>query len=246
MLPISAILANCPNLVSLDIKQPGVADFTSLPMRSWPKLTELMMFSRSGTIITCDHIHAIGKRFPSLKHLRLYPCRDMHAASVILDYYPWMNDLFFLKAGCEFAITYFQDEEPGSKGIGLRDICIHVGYPKGDPWRNVSYILLRQHRETLECIDMKVNACNEDEKIYGIGFPCLKKLCITNGKGWIPRNAPMLEELEITYNTPAAVSTVLDTVPPKLKKLKVHMDLSLPIGDNASFERYLHQLAQHS
>ncbi|KAJ8658013.1 hypothetical protein O0I10_006284 [Lichtheimia ornata] len=244
MLPITDILGNCPNLKSLEVNRPSATDISSLPMMTWPKLTTLIICSNVCDIITSDKLKAIGERFPSLKKLSLSPWQDMESTRVVLDYYPWMNSIDIVKSCGGFNIAYYQ-KEPRCKGNGVTHIDVQVYGMKEDAWKNAIYILL-QHHETLECMKFNVEAANGQEEVYNIEYPCLKRLSLAYSGSRIPRHAPMLEELEIRYLLTDEVCVVPDSASTKLTKLVVEMDLPMHAGANPPFERYLHQLAQHS
>lgn len=84
----------------------------------------------------------------------------------------------------------------------------------------------------------------DKDAVYDIEFPVLKRLRIDNAGWWIPRNAPMLEELDITASTIAIKADVLDTIPHNLQKLV--MRLLRRLNNKACIIRYLNDLAQQS
>ncbi|KAJ8657656.1 hypothetical protein O0I10_006722 [Lichtheimia ornata] len=247
VLPIGDILDNCPNLVSLDISlpfQPFPPNFSSLPTTTWPKLTTLC-FSNSEEAVTCEEVIAIGKRFPSLKTLYLCPCEDPQLTRVVLDYYPWMKSVIVENDDPNYGITYM-DEGPQGDDVGITDISLESNFWNRDPWRNAIPIL-RQHHKTLECINFDVDVPNEPEEIYNIEYDRLKNLCLLRSGWWIPRNAPMLEELKITSRTIRANPSVLDSVPPRLKRLELKLDHGSRLVDIKSpVSTYLNRFTQHS
>ncbi|KAJ8658002.1 hypothetical protein O0I10_006273 [Lichtheimia ornata] len=252
MVPMEEVLVNCPNLVSLEIAQPCATDIASLPMTTWPKITTLTiswtlddMFN--GGMIACEEIRAIGKRFPSLKKLQFRPCEDMECTRVVLEYYPWMNNLDFDECECGDGIDItFYGDGPGSKEVGITRFDMNPD--QFTPWESVMYIL-QHHQKTLEYINFDVEDDGEPVEIYNIEYARLKKLCLQSCGWWIPHNAPMLEELEISCFVLAAECTVRDTtpLPPNLNKLKLDLCTSFPLRpiDKTPFARYLHRYSQH-
>lgn len=244
MLPIADILHLCPNLVSLNVTQPSAPNFSSLPTATWPKLTTLC-FSNVEEAITCEQIVAIGKRFPSLKILSIYPCQDPQLTHVVLDYYPRMKSVKLDYDGPEDGITYM-DEGPQCEDVGITEFSLEVFCSKSHPWRNAISILT-QHQKTLECINFDTDADNEPEEIHDMKYVRLKKLCLGKSGWWIPRKAPMLEELTIASRTIRANPEVFDTIPPKLRRLELKVDHAPRLPDiKAAVSGYLHRFAQHS
>ncbi|KAJ8657565.1 hypothetical protein O0I10_006629 [Lichtheimia ornata] len=244
-LPIHDILHNCPNLVSLDISQQSVCNFNSLPTTSWPNITTLCLADAQETV-TSDTVIAISKHFPSLKTLSLQPCLDPQLTSVVLDHYPWMR-----------CVHHNDDEEPADSitylaegrqcdDVGITEFSVRLCLPFDNPWTNATPILTKQQR-TLECIDFDVKVGDEPEEIYNIEYDRLKKLCLIRSGWWIPRNAPMLEELEISSRTIRGNASVLDTIPPKLKRLALKLHYTRRIRQiTAAVSRYLHRFSYHS
>ncbi|KAJ8657999.1 hypothetical protein O0I10_006270 [Lichtheimia ornata] len=246
-LPIGDILVNCPNLVSLEITQPNAApDISSLPMTTWPKLTTFNMFLCGKNMITCDEIIAIGKRFPSLKRLQVSPCEDMESTRVVLDHYPWMNSLClitFVVGSC----MIFLDDGPRCEDVGITRLDLITYCRENGPWKRVIHIL-QQHQKTLESIDFDVATSNEPREIYSIEYARLKKLRLCKSGWWIPHNAPMLEELEISWSCSlGSESTMPDAIPlpPTLKKLELRLYPGNNDTEKAPLERCIHQYAHH-
>ncbi|CDH57670.1 predicted protein [Lichtheimia corymbifera JMRC:FSU:9682] len=243
VLPIADILTNCINLVYLDINQPFAAHINSLPMTTWPNITTLMLFSKTADLFTCGEIRAIGKRFPSLKKLQFSPCQDMEATRIVMDYYPWMTNLELYEFPAGFNII-FREDGPRCKEGAITSLEIDIHDMEEDRWESAIYIL-QQHHQRLEYLNFHVDSNAVDDRIYNIEYPCLKKLHLRNSGQWIPRNAPMLEELGITCFTYEEESTVPDAVSPRLKKLELDLHLS-PQGYNISqFTQYIHRYAHH-
>lgn len=243
MLPIEEILVNCPNLVYLDISQPFPADIRSLSMTTWPKITTLILFSNAGHMTTRDDIIPIAKRFPSLKKLQFFPCEDMEAMRVVMDYYPWMNNLEIYEFEVGFN-TVFSEDGPRRQERAITNLTIDMHAIEIDRWESALHVL-RQHQQTLEDISLEADVPSVNEEIYNIEYPCLKKLCIRNSGMWIPRNAPMLEEMKISCFTFGEESTVPDALPPKLKKLELDLDHGYHRVDKAPYAQYVHRYARH-
>lgn len=76
----------------------------------------------------------------------------------------------------------------------------------------------------------------------------MRELRLYNSGWWIPHNAPMLEELDITCDAHGAGSVVSDTtpLPPNLKKLVLNFHLALNRRNNALLKRYLDRYANHT
>ncbi|KAJ8658011.1 hypothetical protein O0I10_006282 [Lichtheimia ornata] len=217
---------------------------TSLPMTTWSKLTTLMI-SNAREMITRDEVNAIGKRFPSLTKLQLYPWQDPESTRMVFDCYPWMNSIDIVKISSAFNIAYYQ-HKPRRTGNGVTNIDIRVYSMKDDDWKYLIHIL-REHSLTLEWMYVYVVVVNVHEEVHNIKYPCLKHLILDHSGWWIPRNAPMLEDLEIQQLSYCLeVRVVPDTASPKLKRLQVHRDCPTHTGDTPPLERYLHQLAQHA
>lgn len=246
------IMQSCPNMVSLDLTQPCVPDFSTLPMTAWPKLTSLCVKSTAGIMcFTHDDIHDIGKRFGSLKRLVFYPCFDKQITAVVLHYYPSMTRLEFL---CQIdgAQRIYMAQGIPHKEIGIMDFYIEAGSMRGYvPW-GILIDELRQQQNTIECIKCNLDLREtlherEDHKeIYTIKYGRLKQLSLSKSGWWIPRNAPMLEELHITAYIIKKNVAVLDTIPPNLKKLELDLDLDFDLRYKAPLERYIKRFALRS
>lgn len=86
---------------------------------------------------------------------------------------------------------------------------------------------------------------NNDDS-YDIHYPQLQKLVLESSALWIPRNTPMLGELSSSSEAVCAHPTILDTIPPKLKKLELLLARGLFLVDEASVKMCLHRLVQHN
>ncbi|KAJ8657988.1 hypothetical protein O0I10_006259 [Lichtheimia ornata] len=250
MLSIGDILFNCPHLVSLGIIHPFAPNFSSLRMVKWPNLTRLS-FSNTEKDVGCDQIKAIGKRFPSLKVLSLYPCEEIQLTNVVLDTYPRMNQLDFCMDSPAADLTY-TEEGPQCSDVGITDISVHVdrsdweGYHI-DPWENLIPILKENHK-TIQHFKIDMDFEDDNKDVYDLEYPRLKKLCLFNSGWWIPRNAPILEELTMTSRAIKGNPAVLDTIPPTLKRLELKLGrAAYHLNDETSaVSAYLHRLANHS
>ncbi|KAJ8657665.1 hypothetical protein O0I10_006731 [Lichtheimia ornata] len=241
VLPIGDVLLNCSNLVSLKLFLESVDDISSLPMMTCTTLTTLSIYTERD--ITYNEIMAIGKRLPSLKKLSLSPCSDIQSTRDILDYYPWMNSLTLYKEAIGFEIT-LSDQGPMSKENGITDLVIMMTHLDGAFWQSINYVL-KQHQMTLERLQFDVELGSEPEDIYNVDYRQLKRLCLDNSGWWIPRHAPMLEELKISAEVLTANSSVLDVFPNDLKKLHLEIADTHDADQKALIERYLLRFIHH-
>ncbi|KAJ8657961.1 hypothetical protein O0I10_006232 [Lichtheimia ornata] len=243
-LPMATILLTCPHLVSLELSRPVVADLSSLPMTTWPDLKKLTIYGAKEPI-TCEQTIGIWRRFPSLNHLGLHPCSDMQSALVVSDYLPSTNDLKIHLSNMGTVITFMNHGTP-SQTPRITKIAID-GFVRSNDGAIVEIgSVLKQHRETLEDFKWNMNVKRDNRDIYDLHYPRLKKLILDKSGWWIPRNAPLLEELILSSQTTSQQPSALDTIPPKLKRLV----LDLKKGSNAvnvqAIKRYLLRFNQHS
>ncbi|KAJ8657571.1 hypothetical protein O0I10_006635 [Lichtheimia ornata] len=160
-----------------------------------------------------------------------------------------MNRLELLE-GPGVECVYLEQERPCDE-IGITDLYIQTGRD-GFFLYDAFARALRQHQNTLGRFKFTVfNYVGEQENddhlqdIYTIEYRWLKKLDLSVLGGWIPRNAPILEELKMTANTIREHMAVLDTIPPKLKTLELHLDDHFGPRHTASLERYLQRFPRH-
>ncbi|KAJ8657965.1 hypothetical protein O0I10_006236 [Lichtheimia ornata] len=245
MFSIDQIVLTCPNLVSLDLPQSRVADISSLPMSTWPNLKSLSIH-RAQEPITCDQIIGIWQRFPSLNHLGLHPCSDMQSAFIVSDYLPSINSLGINTLDTDIDIMY-TDQGSVSDLLGVTHIAIEGILPSNDVFVDIGCVL-KHHQKTL--VEIEWDMDNDDESdnrdFYHIQYSQLKKLTLNKSGWWIPRNAPLLEELIMTSEAINAYPAVLDMVPPTLKKLEFRLDEGPELADTSTIKGYLDRIAQHS
>lgn len=248
MIPIADIPQSCPNLVALDIHPCNIGDFTSIQMNTWPKITTLVLSNAWEYSITYDQIASIGKRFPSLKKLQLYACKDVQALLVVLENYPSMNDLEVdADAFGSFDFT-FSDQGCKSKGIGITTLSVKsdsmcVGQ-SGKLWSTITSVL-QQHLKTLEDVKFFFDAGDPDATMYDIEYPRLKRLFLQHSGWWIPRKASRLEDLVIhSYGVPH-FDRLPDAIPPNLKKLDMKMECLHPSAYRL-YEQYLLRFVHYS
>ncbi|CDH57673.1 predicted protein [Lichtheimia corymbifera JMRC:FSU:9682] len=249
ILPIADIVSACPTLVALNVSNPLDADFTSLPMVTWHTMTELSI-NQSTTIISLDHVKAIGKRFPSLKKLTLSPCTDLQSSFVVSEYWPSMNSLecVIYKEGVEMTCSDEggrRYEEQQQQQQTITHLSLHSHNEDRFEHTHVSSFL-KQYQGCIVDLEIGINHdVNDEDGIYAIQYPRLKKLLLYQSGWWIQRNAPLLETLELHTEIIIIYPQVLDTIPPALKKLVMNLqDYTLP--DASVIVRYFHRLSEHS
>lgn len=243
VLPIGDILLNCPNLVSLKLFLESADDLTSLPIMPTCSTLTTLSLNLEERDLSYNEIMSLAKRLPSLKNLTFCPCNDVEHARGVFDNYPWMKSLTFSNdgPGLEFNLS---DQGPICKGIGITDLTIMATCFGGHVWGNVDYIL-RQCQRTIERLRFDVDSGSEPEDIYTIQYDRLKKLCLDTSGWWIPRHAPMLEELDISAETFSANAAVLDVVPTNLKKLHLQVAGTHTVDQKALIEQYLLRFISH-
>ncbi|KAJ8657647.1 hypothetical protein O0I10_006713 [Lichtheimia ornata] len=242
--PFTGVLLACPNLVSLEIYQPIDTDLCDLPKMTWPKLTTLAIVN-GRKVFSCDEIRAICERFPSLKLLSIGSCSDLLSIPIIHQYYPSMRSLQVV-AECPLIHLRYSDEGPDYEEPGITNLAIWM-----DQWNHDEQpvpdigVLLKQHHHTVESIVMRVHTAVEDPRVYDIKYPRLKTLELYNIGGWILRHAPMLQELQMAQQTFITTPAVLDTIPSKLKELRLtHVDGS-QVDNKSPIVKYLHRFIHH-
>lgn len=243
MLPIGHILLNCPNLVSLWLSLDSVDYLTSLPMMTCTTLTKLSIFISKRELTSADFM-AIGRRLPSLMDLRFNTCSDVQSMRVLLDYYPWMNCLTVYGSGGGSQI-HLLHEGPMREGTGITHLAIMVSSLDHPLWENMVYIL-RQCHMTVERLRFEVELDSEqEEELYNLEFRRLKKAHLDGSGWWIPRHAPMIEELMISPITINANPSVLDVVPVNLMALHLDVVETDNVDQKALIERYLLRFTNH-
>lgn len=240
LLPVSEIILVCPNLVSLDVQLPNDADFSTLPMSTWPKLTELSIFGAEEDI-SCDQIIGIWKRFPSLKKLCLHPCQDIESALVVTNHFPSMRrlELEINEMGIRLV---FEDQGHHSEEPGVTNLSLSCNQMSIDNTYEHVTSLLQKHHKTLEHMEWDVDRSIHGMDLQDIKYPRLTTLFLHTSGWWIPRNAPMLEDLNVEANIIKSNPEVIRTIPPKLKKLS----FGLPRNIGSSIKQSLSHLGRLS
>ncbi|KAJ8657599.1 hypothetical protein O0I10_006663 [Lichtheimia ornata] len=241
--PFLRVLLTCPNLVSLAILQRDDNYLTQLPKMTWPKVTTLAIVN-AVDVFGYDEIKAMCERFPSLKQLTIDSCPDLQSTSIIHQYYPSMRSLH-VTGKFPHVVLRYSDQGPQCDEPGITDLVICM-----DKWNRLLpdpelSLLFKQHHQTLESIKLEIHTAFDDASIYDIQYPRLKKLHLDESGWWIPRNAPMLEELCITSTTFNTHPVVLDTIPPKLKQLKLVLGDGSQLDNKSPIEGYLHRYVDH-
>ncbi|CDS10646.1 hypothetical protein LRAMOSA11132 [Lichtheimia ramosa] len=241
--PVAMIISACTNLVSLDVMHAFNADLSPLPMTPCSNLTTLII-TFTLEQITLGEIIGIWRRIPSLKHLQLHPCIDIQAALVVTDYYPVMNHLEIMVGDSGIDFTCKEQGSPG-EDIGITHLCLESHASRYDPTVNVNAILKRYHN-TLERIELFMDLDTNNDTIYTMQYPRLKKLFLHSSAWWIPYNAPMLQELGMTSYTLNINPAMLDSTPLNLERLELRLDMYPQLRNNAPLERYLIRVARYS
>lgn len=243
---VADVVFACPNLESLIVRNPQDADFSSLPMTISTKMKNLSII-KSAQNVSIDQVVTISKLFPSLKKLTLSPCIDLQPALVVSDYFPSMKNLdCFIFDGVEMTFSDdggYDDEEQQQQmitNISLR--CVPCpSYNKHDLSR-----ILKKHRGTLVELSMAMESdYNKPEDLWGMQYPRLRRLILDTSGWWIPRNAPLLEELSLPIDDSNPADKVFETIPPKLKKLEMFL-YRTSAGDHPAVARSFHCLAQQT
>ncbi|CDS10639.1 hypothetical protein LRAMOSA11125 [Lichtheimia ramosa] len=251
---LATILMTCPNLTWLHMNAAHDVGLSSLPMTTWPKLRTLYI-QGTGNDITCDQIIGIWKRLPSLTTLHLHPCTNIQSTFIVTDFCPSMNSIGIKVSGSGIgfdvndsgiALTFKRKGHPSDE-IGVTHLALRYE-------RFVDQIMmvdinptLRKHGNTLQDLNLKDFILEMDLAVsQDIQYPRLMKLDLDGSAWWIPRNAPMLQELTLTANTILAHPTVLDTIPANLKKLQLLLAGGRRIVDQTRLAAYLDGLAHQS
>ncbi|CDS06442.1 hypothetical protein LRAMOSA08970 [Lichtheimia ramosa] len=106
-------------------------------------------------------------------------------------------------------------------------------------------LLLNKYHRTLQHITWYFKS-DSNEDIYSIQFPQLKKLCLIDSGWWILRNAPMLEELDITSKTISTNPAIFNTTPTNLRKLRILLSNGRYLSRNIAVARYIYSFSQQS
>ncbi|CDS06431.1 hypothetical protein LRAMOSA08959 [Lichtheimia ramosa] len=239
-LSLSNMLLTCPNLVSLDMMYPADIDLTRIP--TMPKL-ETLYISDPQEDITSDKVMEMLQRCPSLKKLELGPCSDIESALVASDYCPSLKhlELSIHRRGVDISCSGL---DRACEEQGITHLSITSPREAAEILEDGSSIL-NKYQRTLQQITWDIEPDTEDD-IYNIQYPQLKKLCLEYSGWWIPRNAPMLEELSITSDTIHVDPAVLDMIPPNLKKLELQLDKAPFLLDKVPLAKYLDRFSHQS
>lgn len=134
----------------------------------------------------------------------------------------------------------------GQGGTGDEHLSIEFSLVNALTPQN-AILILNKYQGTLQHIYWSIKSdSNDDMYSNSIQHPQLKKLCLYDPGWWIPRNAPMLEELSITSKTISTNPEVLDTTPPNLKKLELQLDHTPYLPDKTALARYIYSFSQQS
>lgn len=223
---------------------------STLPTTPMPNMTVLSI-TNAKDMVSQDEVGGIVQRFPSLKKLILSPCNDLQSAYVVPKYCPSLQGLRVdVSNEGEAELSYTDQLEEEACGMqGITDLCLRSFMWHGFNQHEMAS-LLKQYSSTLKRLEWNIplNDDNDNKDIITtIQYPCLRVLRIESFGWWLPRNAPMLEELKITSNAIYTNHTVLDTIPPKLKKLALHMVHQTSLSDDMShLIRYIQRFSHHT
>ncbi|KAI7874304.1 hypothetical protein K492DRAFT_200082 [Lichtheimia hyalospora FSU 10163] len=220
---IADLVLTCPNLTTLKLFMPEDAHLNALPVTPCPSMTTLFICN-APSAITNDQVIAICETFPSLKHLELTPCADIQSAFILSDYYPFMKSLDLLIYYEGFGLTYSDQGLPHEEQ-GITNLAI-------------------RHQQTLVSLQWGLKLDSNEDDLYDIPFPRLKKLEFSYSACRIPRNAPMLQELEISPDAISNYPAVLDTIPRRMKKLVITLYRTESFSDAAIIGQYFNRIAQ--
>lgn len=243
-IPLREILSACPNLTSLTMSQRNVHDFSSYPMSTWPNMANLSIEYTKGEL-TRDHIISLCKRFPALRNLHLYPCQDLESALWIPRYCPLLTSVSLKIHPPHVGVTY-TNGSAGCEQLAMTKISIYLEEDWEEEDGNLVDVdtILWQHHETLEDIEWNIHPEIDIGDIYRIQYPRLKKLSLCTAASWMIRNAPILEDLTMTSIAISTDSRMLDTPPPRLKKLEMKVDDDEDLVHEKDIERYLQLVSQ--
>ncbi|KAI7874113.1 hypothetical protein K492DRAFT_200217 [Lichtheimia hyalospora FSU 10163] len=238
---IPNLVLTCPHRQSLKMREPKHVDSYPLPTTSWSSITTLSLTAVASEI-SYDDVYAICKAFPYLKKLDLSPCTDIQSVLIVPEYYPSMKSLVLLIYEEGIGFIYSDQGQPCEEQ-GITDIAIESEYEysvTSEDWIS----LLKQHQRTLVHLEWNSWLDNNEDALYHIPFPRLKKLSFGYSAFQIPWNTPMLEELNIKADVISNCPAVLDTIPPHLKKLGLTLYPTLSFYDATIIGQYLNRIAQ--
>ncbi|KAI7875492.1 hypothetical protein K492DRAFT_210897 [Lichtheimia hyalospora FSU 10163] len=223
--------------------QPYHADFSALPMTPLHNMTALSIVNAIKAI-TCDQVVEIWKRCPSLQELKLHPCTDIQSTSMVSEYRPSLTGLELEICSGQIALSYF-DQGQTCEEMGITHLSIHGFSSTCYNCKDLA-CLLKHNQRTLNYLLWNVNLDMNDNSIYDIQFPNLKKLVLYQSGWWIPRNAPMLEDLYVTQKVIRSNNHVFDTAPSHLQKLEMTLYNPTTLDEKKAIEHYLSRVAQQS
>ncbi|CDH61272.1 predicted protein [Lichtheimia corymbifera JMRC:FSU:9682] len=236
------LLLACPNLLTFEIHQAPDLDF-DIPA-TLPNLTTLSIFEADEPI-TCDQIISICKRFPSLKDLSLYPCKDFSSALIISEYLPRLKWLHIEMVVTSVRLSY-SDQAPQSDEPGLTRLVTECDEEELEDhfFEDIGAIIMKHHN-TLQDLIWALPTCpGTANSGCNVQYPRLKKF-YTSCAGWqIPRNAPMLEDLVLNSTIISEHPEVLDATPLHLKKLEFYLFDPVHPADKSSIIRFLNRISQ--
>ncbi|KAI7874676.1 hypothetical protein K492DRAFT_199799 [Lichtheimia hyalospora FSU 10163] len=236
---IADLALTCPNLESLVI--PEDAHLSALPVTPYPSMTKLLL-RIAPNAITNDQVMGICKTLPSLRHLQLMPCADLQSAFIISEYYPFMKSLEVWTYHKGVALTFSDQGHPCDKQ-GITDLVLRSISRHQDVSKSI-FSLIQQHQETLVNIQWGLKLESDENDLYDIPLPRLKKLSFGYSACRIPWNAPMLQELTIPPNAISNYPAVLDTVPPHMKKLCLYVYPALHFTDTKIIGQYFQRIGR--
>ncbi|CDS06454.1 hypothetical protein LRAMOSA08982 [Lichtheimia ramosa] len=203
-------------------KFPSDIDLSQVPTMA--KLETLVLVNEEG--INYDQTIEIYKRFPSLKTLKLAVCSDFESALVVSDYRPSM------KCRKVQMTTYCLELSFSGQGVSALT-------------QQNAIVILNKYQGTLQDIYWSIEPDSNDD-MYSIQYPQLKKLSLYESGWWILRNAPMLEELDITSKTISKNPAIFNTTPTNLRKLRILLSNGRYLPDKTALARYIYSFSQQS
>lgn len=241
-LSILEILTSCTNLISLTMSQHQVGDFSSLPKTTWPNVTSLSIEFLEAEL-TGDQAISLAKCFPSLQKFQLQTCTDINSALMIPQYCTLLKsvelDIYFSLVG-----VCYTSQSTGCDELAITKLGVYYqGWAEGDHLVDIGSIL-KQHHSSLEHVVWDIAPDIDFHDLDDIQYPRLKKLSLWSSGSWLPRKANMVEELEMTSMSINAYPSMLDTIPPRLKKLELMFAVGHELADHDAVVRYIHGVAQ--
>ncbi|KAJ8657586.1 hypothetical protein O0I10_006650 [Lichtheimia ornata] len=244
MLFLVDILTACPNLVSLTMSQYDGEDLGHLPSPTWPNL-QTFSIEYSNHELTREQIVRLCQCFPSLKKLHLYPCPDLESALLISRYYSLLTRMELEVYMGHVGVTYM-NENNGSHHLAMTKLSVII-----QDWDDEDDVvdmapIFRQHHATLEVIEWNMEIERDYEGLHHLTFPCLKKLSLCTSGSWILRNAPIVEELKMATIAINEDPAMLNTIPPRLKRLEFKFDNGRQLENKEAIVQYLRRVSQQS